>query len=363
MKKRLAIITLAFALIFALTACAGETETETTPADTDQVEASESQENDASSEEQAEDQKDEEEAEAPAEKPVLNIGTLKGPTGMGMAQLMENDASGQSAIDYNFEVAGAPDQIVGKIVKGSVDVAAVPSNLAAVLDVKTEGKIQLLGVNTLGVLFIVENGEMIESIEDLSGKTVLASGKGASPEYVLNYILKENGLEEDVNVEYAVEHSEAAAKTISGDAEVSLLPQPFVTSALLGGESTRIALDLTEEWEKVTDGSMLPMGAIIVNKAFAEENPQVIATFMEEYKASVDFVNENPKEAGLLIEAFGILPKAALATKAIPNCNITLIDAQTAKPSVQKFLEILHGFNPKAVGGKLPEDAFYYEAQ
>lgn len=366
MKKRLAILTLAFALVFALTACAGETETETTPADKEQVEVTDSQEDKTVTEENTEntntEEASDEEAEAPSEKPVLNIGTLKGPTGMGMAQLMENDEAGQSAIDYNFEIAGAPDQIIGKIVKGSVDVAAVPSNLAAVLDVKTKGQVQLLGVNTLGVLFIVENGQEIQSIEDLSGKTILASGKGASPEYVLNYILKENGLDESVAVEYAVEHSEAAAKTISGDSQVSLLPQPFVTSALLSGESTRIALDLTSEWEKVTDGSLLPMGAIIVNKAFAKENPEVIQAFMEEYKASVDFVNENPKDAGLLIEKFGILPKAALATKAIPNCNITLIDAQTAKPSVQKFLEILHGFNPKAVGGQLPEDAFYYEA-
>ncbi len=132
-------------------------------------------------------------------------------------------------------------------------------------------------------------------------------------------------------------------KTVSGESKISMLPQPFVTTTLLGGEKSRIALDLTTEWEKATDGSVLPMGAIIVNKAFAEANPELIATFMQEYKVSVDFVNTNPKEAGMLIEKFGILPKAAIATKAIPNCNITLLNAQEAKPSVQKFLEILHG--------------------
>ncbi len=354
LKRKIGLIALMLITLLVMSGCASEpTPVEEAP----QTEAVESVETEESSEAEA----TEEVAEEPAEKPVLNIGTLKGPTGMGMIQLMETDEAGTSAIDYNFEVAGAPDQIVGQIVKGNVDIAAVPSNLAAVLDVKTEGKIQLLGVNTLGVLFVMENGEEVQSLEDLSGKTILASGKGASPEYVLNYILEQNSLTDSVTVEYAVEHSEAAAKTVSGESKISMLPQPFVTTTLLGGEKSRIALDLTTEWEKATDGSVLPMGAIIVNKAFAEANPELIATFMQEYKVSVDFVNTNPKEAGMLIEKFGILPKAAIATKAIPNCNITLLNAQEAKPSVQKFLEILHGFNPKSVGGKLPEDSFYYE--
>jgi NitT/TauT family transport system substrate-binding protein len=304
-----------------------------------------------------------EETSEPAEKPVLKIGTLKGPTGMGMVQLMENDELGTSAIDYSFEIVGAPDQIIGQIVQGNVDIAAVPTNLAAVLNVKTEGKIQLLGVNTLGVLYIMENGETINSLEDLKGQTILGSGKGASPEYIINFLLQENGLTEDVTVEYAMEHAEVSTKMVAGEAPITLLPQPFVTSTMLASETSRIAIDLTSEWEKATDGSVLPMGAIIVNKAFAEENPELIETFMAEYKASVDFVNGSPADAGLLVEKFGILPKAALATKAIPNCNITLMDAQASKASVMTFYEILFGFDPKAVGGSLPEDSFFYEGK
>ena len=304
-----------------------------------------------------------EETTEPTEKPVLRIGTLKGPTGMGMVQLMENDELEASTIDYTFNIVGAPDQLVGEIVKGNVDIAAVPSNLAAVLDVKTEGKVQLLAVNTLGVLYIVENGETINSLEDLKGQTILASGKGASPEYVINFLLAENGLTDDVTVEYVMEHAEVSTKTVTGDAPISLLPQPFVTSTLLASETSRIAIDLTSEWEKATDGSMLPMGAIVVNRAYAEANPEVIKAFMAEYKASVDFVNASPAEAGILVEKFGILPKAVLATKAIPFCNITLIDAQSSKTDVMKFLEILHGYNPKSVGGKLPEDSFFYEGK
>ncbi len=299
--------------------------------------------------------------ETPVERPELRVATLKGPTGMGMVQMMENDELETSVIDYTFDLVGAPDQIIGKVVQGEVEIAAVPTNLASILSVKTEGQVQLLAVNTLGVLYVLENGEEIQSIEDLKGKTLRSSGKGASPEYILNYVLAENGLTDDVTVEYAVEHSELATTTTAGDTTLALLPQPFVTSTLMANEDVRIALDLTKEWEKVTDGSVLPMGAIIVNKAYAEANPEVIEAFMAEYQASVEFVNASPEDAGLLVEKFGILPKAALATKAIPNCNITLIDAQTSKESVMKFFEILNDFNPKSIGGSLPEDSFFYE--
>lgn len=294
------------------------------------------------------------------EKTELKIATLKGPTGMGMVQLMENDEAGTSQLDYTFEVLGAPDQIIGLIVQGKVDIAAVPTNLAAILDVKTENNVQLLGVNTLGVLFAMENGDEITSLDDLEGKTILSAGKGASPEFVLNYLLSENGLTDSVTVEYAVEHAEVAAKLNSGDAEVVLLPQPFVTSTLLANENARISIDITNEWSKATEGMVLPMGAVIVNKNFAEQNPDAVAIFMEEYKASVEFVNSKPQDAGVIIEKFGILPKAALATKAIPNSNIVLMDAQEAKNPVMKYYEILFGFAPTSVGGKIPSEDFFY---
>jgi len=302
--------------------------------------------------------------QTPPEIVNLRIGTLKGPTGMGMSYLMEQDAMEKSGLDYTFDIVGAPDQLVGKIVKGDVDIAAVPTNLAAVLNVKTEGKIQLLGVNTLGVLYIVENGETIQSMADLEGMDIGASGKGATPEYVLNYLLAENDLVagENVAVDYAFEHSELASTVAAGDTKVALLPQPFVTSVMLSNPDVRIAVDLNDVWAETNDtAKALPMGAIIVNKAYAEANPEVIATFMEEYKASVDFVNADPVEAGKLIEKFGIIPKAALATKAIPNCSITLIPAQDAKEDVLNFYEVLHSFNPKSIGGQLPSDEFFYE--
>jgi NitT/TauT family transport system substrate-binding protein len=305
----------------------------------------------------------EETPETPVEKEVIRVAALKGPTGMGMSYLMEEDRLEASAVDYEFNIVGAPDQLVGKVVKGEVDIAALPTNLAAILDVKTDGKVQLLGINTLGVLYIVENGDTVHSIEDLRGKEVGATGKGATPEYVFNYLLSENGiaLDQDIKVDYMMEHAELAAKVAAGDTKIALLPQPFVTTVMMGNPDVRIAVDLNQAWSESNEViNTLPMGAVVVNKAFAEAHPDAIRTFMEDYEASVNYVNENPQEAGLLIEKYGIIPKAAIATKAIPNCSITLISAQDAKADVVKYYEILKSFNPKSIGGQVPSDAFFY---
>jgi len=326
------------------------------PADTPAVETPDeevSQTEDTASKEATED--------AMVEKVVMNIAALKGPTGMGLSYLMEQDSLAATALDYNFDIVGAPDQLIGKIVKGEVDVAAVPTNLAAVLDVKTEGKIQLLGINTLGVLYVVENGDSVQSIEDLKGMEIGATGKGATPEYVLNYLLAQNELTESVTIDYDLEHSELATKVASGETKVALLPQPFVTSVMLANPDVRIAIDLNEAWTAGNDDlSSLPMGAIIVNKTYAQAHPEAIESFMKEYKTSVDYVNNKPVEAGKLIEKYAILPKAALATKAIPNCSITLLSAQEAKADILSFYEILKSFNPKSIGGKMPTDEFFY---
>ena len=309
----------------------------------------------------------EESNDAPDEqvsKVTIQIGTLKGPTGMGMSYLMEMDTLEQTKNDYDFQVVGAPDQLIGKVAQGEIDIAAVPSNLAAILNAKTEGKIQLLGINTLGVLSIVENGNTIHSLEDLAGKTIASSGKGAAPEYILNYLLSANGLEtgKDVVVDYALEHGELAASAAAGDTTIALLPQPFVTTVIQKNSDIRIALDITEEWKSVLgDDKPLPMGSIIVRKDFASEHPEAIENFMNEYKISVDYVNSNVNEAGELIAKYEILPNAVVASKAIPNCYITLIPAEDAKEAVLDFYNILFEFNPKSVGGKIPENDFFYQ--
>jgi NitT/TauT family transport system substrate-binding protein len=290
----------------------------------------------------------------------INVAALKGPTGIGMVKLMEDGEKGESLNTYNFTIAAAPDEVVGKVASGEVDVAAVPTNVAATLYAKTEGKVEIMALNTLGVLYVLENGETINSVKDLSGKTLHASGQGATPEYVMNYILEKNGVT-DCTIEWHGEHAELATLIASGEVELALLPEPNVTSVLMKSETTRVALDLTEEWNAVAgDESELTMGCLIVRKDFAEENKKALNAFLEEYEASVEYVNSNVADAAQLVEKFGIMPAAAAAEKAIPNCNIVYVDGDEMKTSIEALYNVLFEANPKSIGGALPGEDFYY---
>lgn len=293
--------------------------------------------------------------------PTIRVAALKGPTGMGMVGLMEADERGETASDYTFLIMDSPDDLVGKIVSGDVDVAAIPTNLALVLYNKTQGALQLAAVNTLGVLSVLENGDSIETVADLKGKTIYTSGKGATPDYILHFLLKENGLEEgDVTINYSLQHAELATSMAAGDVAVGLLPQPHVTTAMMKNNNLRIALDITQEWSKVSNNNKLGMGAIVVRKDFVEKNKNSFDGFLQEYEKSVRFVNEQVDDAAKLITKYQILPGEAIAKKAIPKSNIVFIEAREAKPFLQEFYEILFEANPKSVGGKLADDEFYY---
>lgn len=294
-------------------------------------------------------------------KEKIKIATLKGPTGMGMVKLMEENKE-----NYDISLFDSPDQIVSKVVNGEVDGAAVPSNLASVLYNKTKGGVKLVGVNTLGVLYVVENGDTIKSIKDLKGKTVYASGKGATPEYILNHILKENGLdpEKDLKIEYKAQHNDLAALVASKKAEIVVLPEPFVTTTKMKNKELNIQLDLTKEWEKVAkDNGKLAMGTLIFRKDFIEKRNDDVKAFLDNYKKSVEFVNANKEEAGKLIEKNGIIPKAKIAEMAIPKCNIVFMDAKESRKSLESFYKVLSDSNPKSIGGKLPDENFYYEGK
>jgi NitT/TauT family transport system substrate-binding protein len=300
-----------------------------------------------------------------ADDVTVRVAALKGPTGMGMVQLMENDSLGTTANDYEFTLAASPEEVSAAVIAGTVDIAAVPVNLASVLFNKPDVDISFAAVNTLGVLYILENGNEINSIEDLKGKKLYATGQGATPQYILEHLLKENGfdLENDIEIEYIAEHAELATKLATGDAGIGIIPEPQVTSALLnakkeGNTNLRVAINVTEEWGKVSENDLV-QGCIIVSDKFKEEHPEQLAAFIEEYKASATFVVENPKDASVLIEKHGIVPKAALAEKAIPNCNICCIDGEEGIAYMKGVLEVLFEANPKSVGGKLPTDEFY----
>lgn len=293
---------------------------------------------------------------------AINVYALKGPTGIGMVKVM-NDNDGT----YDFTLAGAPDEVVAAVVSGQADIAAVPTNLAATLFKKTEGNVQLVALNTLGVLHILTSDASINTLEDLKGKTIYATGQGSTPEYVLNYILEANGLTDEVTVEYKAEHAELATLAASGMVDIAMLPEPNVTSVLSQNENFRIALDVTELFNQAAaskgENAVLSMGCVIVNKDWAAVNADKLAAFMEAYAASVEFVNSDVESASAMVEAQGIIPKAAVAKKAIPNCHIVFVTGEEMKEQIAPFFQVLFNANPKSVGGEMPGEDFYYIAK
>lgn len=330
MKKKILSLTLVLLLVFC--GCAG---TSAAPSVSSQPEAS----------------------SAPAAP--IKVAALKGPTAMGMVKLMEDDKAENR---YNFSVVGSVDEITPKLVQGDVQIAAMPANLASVLYNNTQGQVKVLAVNTLGVLYIVENGDSIHSVEDLRGRTIYSAGKGATPEYALNFMLTANGIdpEKDVTIEYKSEHAECVALLGAQPDAVAMLPQPFVTSAQMKDTGIRVALDLNREWENAAQASAtLITGVVVARTDFIERNPQAVADFLTAYGASTEFVNQNVDEAAKLVAGFDIVPEP-VAQKAIPYCNITFIAGDDMRERLSSYLEVLFAQNPKAVGGALPDESFYY---
>lgn len=293
-----------------------------------------------------------------AEETGVRVVALKGPTAMGMVSMMEEN-------EYDFQIVAAVDEVAPMIVQGKADIAAVPANLASVLYNNTQGAVQVLAINTLGVIYIVESGETVETAEDLRGKTIYASGKGATPEYALNYVLNGNGIDpqNDVTIEWKSEHAECLAALMANENAIAMLPQPFVTTAQTKSENIRVALDMTEEWAKIEEGKENPSamltGVVVVRTEFAQQNPEAVAAFMEDYRASVEFVNANTAEAAALVGKYDIVPEA-IAVKALPACNIVFIDGEEMQEKLSGYLSVLFEENPKAIGGTLPGEDFYY---
>jgi NitT/TauT family transport system substrate-binding protein len=288
-------------------------------------------------------------AAVPAEP--INIAALKGPTGMGISYMMEDIEK------YNVELQDAPDVVVGKFISGEIDIAAVPLNLAAVLYNKTEGNVVLLNLDTLGVLYIVENGDTVQTLTDLAGKTIYASGEGATPQFVLDYLLVQNGLTDQVTVEYVGEHTALAAMVASGEAQIALLPEPFVSAVTIKNPATRVALDLNTAWEEAS-GTKLVMGVYIASRTFYDEHPDQVKAFLKDYEASVEKVNTS-EEAAQKIADLGIVGSAAIAKAAIPRSYIVSITGEEMKTAASAVLNVLFTANPKSVGGKLPGDDLY----
>ncbi|HHW30273.1 MAG TPA: ABC transporter substrate-binding protein [Clostridiaceae bacterium] len=295
------------------------------------------------------------------DKLEIRIAGLKGPTSIGMVQLMEAAEQKNTSNNYTFSIFGSADEVTPKLIQGDLDIAAVPSNLASVLYNNTQGAIQLLAVNTLGVLYIVETGNTITSFNDLKGKTIYCTGKGSSPEYGLRYLLNENGIDpdKDITLEWKSEPTEVVSLLSQAGGGIAMLPQPYVTVAQSKLENLRIAIDMNKEWENLDNDSLMITGVLVVRSEFAKNYPQQVEVFLNEYKQSTEYVNNNVSEAAKLVEKFNIV-NAAVAEKAIPYCNITYIDGSEMKTAMEGYLNVLFEQNPKSIGGKMPGEDFYY---
>lgn len=297
----------------------------------------------------------------------VNVMALNGPTSMGMVQFMtENDARTEKNGRYNFTITSMTDEVSAALAQGTTDIAAIPANLASILYHNTNGGVQVLAINTLGVLYITESGDTVRSVDDLRRKTIYASGKGNTPEYALNYVLSQNGIDpvRDVIIEWKSEPAECLAALTAQENSIAMLPQPFVTTAQSKSDRIRVALDLTEEWNKLqadsVDPSAMVTGVVVARTAFVKEHPEAVSDFLDCCQTSVEYVNSNIDEAAKMMDSYGIVA-SEVAQKAIPSCNIVFIEGSEMKEKLSGYLSVLFEQNVKSVGGTLPDDDFYYK--
>lgn len=303
---------------------------------------------------------------AAAEPVTVRVGSLKGPTSIGLVRLMEENANGGTQNPYEFTMETAADTLLGLMAQGELDIALVPANVASVFYHKTQGGISVIDINTLGVIYMVSADTSIKEVEDLSGKTICLTGKGTTPDLALQYLLSAHGLSaDDVTLEYKSEATEVAALLAEDPDAVGLLPQPFVTAAMMQNESLSIVLDMTKQWDMVQGegGSALVTGVTIVRNEFLEEHEDAVLSFMADHKASAEYANTETAATAELVAAQGIIEKAPVAEAAIPYCNIVYIDGAEMKTALSGYLSVLEGQNVEFIGGSLPEDAFYYIAE
>ena len=297
------------------------------------------------------------------EAPGLRIGGMKGPTSMGLLFMKEEAETGENPEGYTFTMVTGADELLPMMIKGELDIALVPANVASILYQKTEGGVAVVDINTLGVLYMVSGDGAIGQPEDLRGRTIYLTGKGTTPDYVLHYILKTNGLQEgDYTLEYKSEPTEVAALLAEKPDAVGLLPQPFVTVACAQNEALQVVLDMNEQWSALQGegGSRMVTGVTVVRKEILENYPKAVETFLQKHEESANAINEDVEKGAELVVTAGIIGKAPIAKKAIPHCNITYIDGEEMKQALAGYLEVLFEQDAASVGGKLPGEDFYY---
>lgn len=301
-----------------------------------------------------------------ADDTVVRVASLKGPTSLGLLFLMDKAEKGETSNAYEFQMATGADEILPLMVKGDLDIALIPANVASILYHKTQGGVEVIDINTLGVLYMVSGENDLTDFTDLKGKTIYLTGKGTTPDYVLQYLLTANGMSvDDVTLEYKSEATEVASVLAEDPPAIGLLPQPFVTAACMQNDALKVIFDLNEEWNKIqgVSGSSMVTGVTVVRKEFLEEHEDAVKSFMEEHKASAEAINADPTTGAALAVEAQIVAKEPIAQKAIPGCNITYMDKADMKQALSGYLDVLFHQDSLSIGGGLPESDFYYDAE
>ncbi len=307
----------------------------------------------------------------PKTPPVkASVAVLRGPTAIGMIKLIdEKYAPEGSQLEYVMEQS--PEVLSAKLLNGELDFATIPTNMAANLYNKGVGY-QIAGVNVWGVMYVVSNGGNISTWNDLKGKEISCTGQGAVSDLVFKYLLMKNGIDpnKDVHLTYIAAPAELAQAAIAGKIQISVLPEPWVTNVLAQNKNLKIALDLQKEWtvlnapadkKQETEKQAYAQTCLVVKKEFAQAHPEIVKQFLSECEQETEWINTHPSEAGKLVEKHQLGLTASAAQASIPRCNLSWADAGKARPAVETFLKVLMNYSPQSVGGKLPDDAFYYQ--
>ena len=294
----------------------------------------------------------------------IAIGTLNGNTGVAAAWLMEQAELELPFDNYSFQIATAPEQLTAALLSGQVQIAALPTNVAATLYNRSEGLIQMIAISAYGVLHVLENGDEIHSIADLRGRTIHTTGQAANPEFILNHVLEQNGLTPGLDVFVQFHQNEAlATRMAAGEIDLAMMPEPMVTSVLAQNETVRTALDMTVEWNRVGEGSSLVMSSIVARRDFTETHPEAVLRFLDLFRQSIEETVANPAEVAQLIAKFEIIPSPLIAERAIPGCNLTFIAGADMEPTIRGYFQVLYHASPDAIGGAIPDAAFYFIAE
>ena len=359
MTRKLLALTLSLALTAGLAACSTQAPAEDTAPPESTAPAAETQTP---------------AAETAVPYQTVHLGLLSGPTGMGAAKMISDSDAAYAQIEdgtydpsngvlEHYEVTLGSDpanDIVPRLTNGELDIAAIPTNLAATLYNRTDGGIKLLALNTLGVLHILENGDTVNSLADLEGRTLYATGQGSNPEYVLNYLLEANGLDPaaDVDIQWLASE-ELTTRMASGDIDLCMLPVPAATTVMMQNSDVRDAIDLNDAWTESGAQGTFTMGCLVARTEWLEDNSELVPGILTEYAASIDYVNSNPEEAAALIEQYGIVPKAAVAQAAIPQANMVCVTGEDMK-GIADYYQVLFDADPTSIGGAIPGEDFYY---